>query len=469
MADEIQNIVLQVRGELELKRLNAELAKEQEFLEKLVTIQRQGVVHVNPVDIDQAAKKVRDYNKEIANVVKSMPSKSAFNSQGLQQLGYALQDFTSTSGGFAQKMNSVTNNLQMVAASLGIGGVWFIGITAAVQAVQLFANNWDSIEAWLKNLPDPEQLKKSAAFQKTQQEKLAGVLGQVTPGQTAAAGATQDAITAIGGQDLARKLEESLTASGAGMVEEEKDKLRVDLVRKGKVNSQEELDAAIGQADTALRRSQAQTRLRDLLNTATGTSPAAPGARAELEAIMRANPGRFTPGDIANFTRGNKEQSGPPAPDQDEARFADLQRQLEARGEGVKYSGTLTDRPLVDTSGDPDKDARAQMHSGRQSRAEALASGRAGPLISDEPAPRRRKGRHNYQKTGIYDPDVMQAHQQVNQMLNQATEQTNQQSAQQLRPGMMELSQKLQALQRRMSSQFSGPPTGGFTQIPEAF
>src|SRR4051812_24618424 len=106
---------------MELKRLNAELQKETEFLQKLLTIQKQGVVHVNPVDIDASAKRVRDFNKEVENVTKSMPKSNSFNSQGLQQLAYGLQDFVAAGGGFAQKLNAVSNNLQMVAASAGLG------------------------------------------------------------------------------------------------------------------------------------------------------------------------------------------------------------------------------------------------------------------------------------------------------------------------------------------------------------
>jgi hypothetical protein len=458
MADELQNIVLQVKGELELKRLNAELAKEREHLEKLISIQKQGVVGVNPVDIDNATKRMRDFNKEIADVTKTMPTRSAFNSQGLQQLGYALQDFTSASGGFPQKLNSITNNLQMVAQSLGVGGGWFIGITAAVQALQLFANNWDKIDAWLRDLPSPEELKAKADAQKKRQEELAGITGAHTAAEKGAAEGAGAAFGVLGGAKVQQNLEQVLANTGAGWSNEQKRKWGIANIAK--YGNAADYDTAMNAAESADRAKGAKEEVARLMTQAVKPGAEGAAARERIKQIIQANPGRFPQGALAALEAANFP--------------SDQAEGMEMDWNGLKPPEFMTGTRVLGGGApvvpDDTAEAKAEMHANRETRQRALGEGRAGPLISDAaPGRRRRKGRHNYQQTGVYDPDVMQAHQQVNGMLDAATVQTDQQSAQMLRPGMMELHQKLQALQRRMSSQLAGPPTGGFTQLPEAW
>jgi hypothetical protein len=478
--DEIQNLLLRVQGEEDIKRLNAELAKGNDLLAKLMKMQAQGID--KKASIVAIAQNQLDRHAELDKIAKDLATKipkgSQFSTQGVTNLAYAIQDFTSAGGGWAQKLNAVSNNLQQFALASGAGGGLLIGITGLVAGVQLLMNNWEKIDAWLSNLPDPEKVKRAAEFNKSQQEKLASVLNAVTPAQTAAAGATQEAITAIGGPKIQSKLEESLAASGAGWGESEMGDWRKahggefpDSGAGGKDHAG--FIAAMQLAESTDKRARAQKQVQDLLTTATGTTAAAPGARAQLEAIMRANPGRFTPGDIANLMAGSKELVGPHAPEMNEKRAADLQRQLEARGEGVSYGslygpGVGAGSPVVE---DKTADVRATMQSNRQARAEAMGAGTAGPAVQ---TPQRRPKRRKYQQTAPPDPAMAEAQQAMMAAMSQANQETNALSQMQMQPGMSQMAQMARALQmkqaenaRMMSQMFGGPTAGSATQLPE--
>ena len=144
--DEIQRLIMQVEGEAKLKSLNAELAKEVQLMNDLIAAQKKTPDPQYAANMAAHATNLKKVNAEIEEVSKALGSSKAMKTQGIQQLGFALQDFMSASGGMAQKINAVTNNLQMFALSMGVGGRWFVAITAAaISALQLFINNWDEI------------------------------------------------------------------------------------------------------------------------------------------------------------------------------------------------------------------------------------------------------------------------------------------------------------------------------------
>lgn len=300
--DEIQRIVFQVEGQRELERLNGELAKERDFLDQLLQIKKQGVVPVNPADITLAATKVRDYSKELENLNRQLKGGS-FNTQGLQQLGYALQDFTSVSGGMAQKFNAVTNNLQMVVASMGIGGGWFLAITGLIQGIQALVTNWDKIDAWLHDLPDPATLKAKADALKKRADEVAKLEAEPTKAAAAAAGQVHGGIVAEDAARVRQLLIQRLTPEANGpspkeirqWVEEELPKSR----------SHEEFVAAMDARVNARKSQGAVQEAERLLSEATKPGKQGEGARKRLLELAKKTPGleglvdrlQGTPGD----------------------------------------------------------------------------------------------------------------------------------------------------------------------------
>ncbi len=167
MADEVQNLIIRAQGEVELNRINKLLDQQSALFQKIMGLQAQhGPSTQYTKALERTGAKIIEFNKQMKDLEKSLPpglegrGGGRFGTQGMQQLGYALQDFTSASGGFAQRLNAISNNLQMVAVSLGIGGGWFVAITGLVTALQLLSNNSDKIESWILGL-DPAKVKKA--------------------------------------------------------------------------------------------------------------------------------------------------------------------------------------------------------------------------------------------------------------------------------------------------------------------
>ena len=122
--DEVQRLLLNIEGKEKLDALNVALAKEQEFLLKLLEIQKQGVVGVNPATIQQAAEKVIALNREIAAAERGTKD---FSRSALQ-LSYVLDDLSNTSGSWTQKLASISNNIPGLVMSLGLTG----GVAGAI-------------------------------------------------------------------------------------------------------------------------------------------------------------------------------------------------------------------------------------------------------------------------------------------------------------------------------------------------
>jgi hypothetical protein len=470
--DEVQNLIMRVAGEMEMKRLNAELAKGQELLEKLLKLQASGANKA--VSIQAIAANQLDRNKELAEVTKKLEAASPgkINTQGMQNLGYALQDFVSSGGGFAQKLNSVTNNFQQVALSMGVGGGLFLLITGALAALQTFADNWPTINAYINNLPSPEEIKAKAEAKKAMQDKAAAVLSKPTAEAAAQAEAGQAAITGAGGEVFGGKLGQVL-AGGA---------LPLDIVQWQKDHAAElegldpmERWAKIQAAAQTSPAGAAKERAAQLVTKATQPGAEGRAAQQQILGIMKAHPEAFSKLDVMQFEGaigGSGIGIGPPKPEDSEANFALQQKALEAMegresqtAPGITYGGRFPGGAPAAPDAGAAADTRAAMQSDRAARAGAMGAGAAGPLIQ-QPQPRR-TGRRRYQQTGAIDPGIAEATQQVYQMINEANMVGEMQRQQAMQPGMQPFLAAQAALQRKMHALIGGPPTGGFTQLPE--
>jgi hypothetical protein len=89
----------------------------------------------------QTVRSTEATNRKSAAVDNSTKSARSYQ-MGMQQASYALSDFFSAQGDMGQKFNGIANNLQMVAMSMGAGGVWFLAITGAITLVQVLTRNW---------------------------------------------------------------------------------------------------------------------------------------------------------------------------------------------------------------------------------------------------------------------------------------------------------------------------------------
>jgi hypothetical protein len=410
--DEVQNLLIRVQGEMDMKRLNKELEQGNALLEKLMKMQAQGVD--KKASIIAIAKNQLDRHQELDSIAKDLATKipkgSSFNTQGMQQLGYALQDFTSASGGWSQKLNAITNNLQMVAASMGVTGPMFLAITGGITAIQLFISNYDRIDAYLKGLPSPEEMKAKADKKAAEQADFEAIVKAPKPQEAAAAGRARDAIAEIGGPKVVSGLEQSLAGSVSAWTVGEQTAWRVKHMHEypgglfGK-----ELTTAMKNAEGPARAAVAKEEVKRLLTEVVKPGQAGISAQRRIREIMAANPGQFSKADLEavnNITATLGDMgTNVPAPDMDEAHFANLQRQLEekeGRGGKVIEGGPLgvgvmpgigPQASSMLTSHAPGKSAREQKREQaaqsanelRQQRQRDIRSGQATPLGSQVP------------------------------------------------------------------------------------
>jgi hypothetical protein len=185
---------------------------------------------------------------------------------------------------------------------MGVGGATFVWITGAVEAVKLFVSNWDKINAWMNDLPSPEQMQAKIEAQKAQQEKLKTVLGGVTPEAAAVGTEAQKALTMLGGPKVQQDLEQSLIGSMPGWDEQRKEKFRQDQagnIRRTMSYTDSSKLATAPEVEAHEKAANAQAEVKRLLEHYTDPGPVGDAARARVKAIIAANPGRFPAGTIA--------------------------------------------------------------------------------------------------------------------------------------------------------------------------
>jgi hypothetical protein len=139
------------------------------------------------------------------------------STMAMQQLAYGMQDFASSYqyGGMRQAFMAISNNVQMVAANLGLGTKALMGFTAAGIALPFLA---PPLIAALKNMLD--------AFDPSRVETFSERLKRFTDEAKAAAGAVQEAKTRIAnalateaGQESAGRIQKYFVGQQAAMGE----------------------------------------------------------------------------------------------------------------------------------------------------------------------------------------------------------------------------------------------------------
>lgn len=218
--DEVQRLIMQVEGEVKVKTLTDSLNAQKKTMMELIELQSKGpLTGAQQQQFTAAAAGAVQSTAQLNELTKSM--RGLMGSQGMQQIGYGLQDIFAAQGGFAQKLNAASNNIQMLAVSMGVGGGWFLAFTALTSALQLAANNWDKINAWIKDLPSPEELKKKADEAKARMAEYEKLRAEPKPGEAAAAGGAAAAMKAYGLGKLGAGLEREISAKGMPFTPEE--------------------------------------------------------------------------------------------------------------------------------------------------------------------------------------------------------------------------------------------------------
>jgi hypothetical protein len=308
--DEIQRIVLQVQNERDLVRLNDQLRTQKETMAELLKLhERQGYYTQAQGQMFQAtAQGIGDSQRDIKTLMASQ--KGMIGAMGAMQIGYALQDFTASQGGWAQKFMGITNNLQMLAVSMGIGGGWFIAISGLIAALQGLAANGDKIASWFQGL-DPDEVRKAGEKIKANLEKWKQMEGRPADGEGKAADLTGEAITEGGQKATAKGLAEALRAANVQLP------MNADQVKRmnsaGMYNDIWKAIPDVGPFSGLKKSAQEQydkfaesiygEQVNSLMVTAQEKGPAGDNARLTLKRAMEGNPNAFPAGVARKVTQ----------------------------------------------------------------------------------------------------------------------------------------------------------------------
>lgn len=310
--EEIQRLVLEVENLNKLKDLNQTLEAEQKLMNGLVESFKQGSVGQAQYTQRMAlhGEKVLELNKDIKELEKA--SKGALSAMGTMQLGYALQDFFAAQGNPAQKFNAIANNLQMFAASMGVGGGWFIAITAAIAGIQALANNWDTLEAYLKGLPDPKELKAKAEAAKRKAEEYKRLLEQPTQEEKRQQGQGVSALDSYDQGRLAAGLKAALVAQGGAVGGTDK-QYNEFIGRNAHRMPVEQLVDAWMQENERIKGGQYDAEVQRIMQGARGSGPESQGLRKRIVDLAQGNEGAFPPG-FLTWARESLLGQRPPRP-----------------------------------------------------------------------------------------------------------------------------------------------------------
>lgn len=192
--DEVQRIIFQVENEQKLRDYNAQLKAQKETLEQLLALQKGGALSpAQAASLTRAAEGAGESTRQIQQATNALRSVGG-NPQGMVQFGYALEDFFAVQGGMAQKMGAISNNLQMLAMSMGIGGKWFLAVTGIIVGLKMLSQNAQGIADLMMGV-DSAKANEAA-------EKMKGALeqwkGQQAGGTFAQQGMAKDAKEVVG-------------------------------------------------------------------------------------------------------------------------------------------------------------------------------------------------------------------------------------------------------------------------------
>jgi hypothetical protein len=150
-------LILRVRGEEELKRLNYELVKNESNLKVLLAAQAKNPTGVSPAELQAAAKEVVALNAQIVTLEKSLEGLEekggGFKMRGGMRadliLAHAFREMTSDTANLQQKLESLARTIPYTLAMFGTGGPWLLGLTLAGTAVVELASKWRELMAFL--------------------------------------------------------------------------------------------------------------------------------------------------------------------------------------------------------------------------------------------------------------------------------------------------------------------------------
>lgn len=161
--DEYQRLIFQVEGEAKLRAATEALEKQRAAMDKVVAAKQKYTSQGYAQAVEAEARALKPLIDNVDRLQRAFGggTSAAAKAQGITQLGYAIQDFTSTSGNLAQKLNSVTNNIQQLAVAFLPSGWAFLGVTGAMAALQALFNNSEAISNWFNDV-DPAKLEAQA-------------------------------------------------------------------------------------------------------------------------------------------------------------------------------------------------------------------------------------------------------------------------------------------------------------------
>lgn len=311
--EEIQRLVLEVENLNKLKDLTRTLEQEQKVMTNLIETFKQGSIGQAQYTQRMAlhAEKALETTAQIKELEKA--TKGAMSAMGTMQIGYALQDFFASQGNYAQKFNSIANNLQMLAVSMGVGGGWFVAITAAISALQVLANNWDSIEAHFKGLPDPKELKARAEAAKAKAEEYKKILGQPTAEEKRQQGQGVSALESYDQEKLAAAVKAALVAEGKAVGPTGDQQIDWMSKNRNRFGSEREFFEAWLQEVERIKGGQYDAEVQRIMLGARGAGPDSAGLRRRIVDLAQGNEGAFPPG-FLTWARESLLGQRPPRP-----------------------------------------------------------------------------------------------------------------------------------------------------------
>lgn len=296
--DEIQRLLLKIEGEDKLKSLNVELGKEEDYLKKLLLIQKQGVVGVAPATIDAAAASVVKLNVEIAKTEKATRN---FSGSALQ-LGYVMDDLVNTSGSWERHLSAISNNIPGLAMSLGAGaglaGTIALISTSLIALAPIAKRAWEALGGEGEG---PMKVVKALDMAEERLKRIKTELEKILAGEGAQAAETHKLVSEYLGGGSGKKIlggaAQAIGASGRGAQ-------MTPYETEQAAGYQRTIDDA---AKLGLRNPNAEAGLaaiQERINSANvesagklvGAAPTEKGARDTLRALGKQFPGAFPAG-----------------------------------------------------------------------------------------------------------------------------------------------------------------------------
>jgi hypothetical protein len=503
--DEIQNLILNVRGQDELARLNQQLDSESRILNQLAADFRQG--NISQAQFDAGAQamagSIVGLNHQIAEL--DSRARGMGSPQGLLNLSYIFDDLANTTGGWERKLASISNNIPALLMSLGKDGLQGkiaalagpIGLvaTALIALAPLAKAAWDSMSS---DKPK-EVLDEIAAAAKRVKDELDKLRGSESPEAAETRKGFED-LFAGRGKEIQGSIANALTATGRG-----EHMTPAEAAAAGQTDA--EIDAAVdadiraqgaaGKAWAAAEKTQRKA-IRDRQRSAAierinkanveeagkllGRAPNEIGARQTILALAQATPGNFSAGfagdmrsmeadaiaardaEAAAFEESNERYRELKRHRRDAAKKrAEENRKIDA----LNRQGEQGDEALAR---DADRERRQDLRAGQQAQRDlnrdAAIRQRRGPV--DDFA--RRMWDFNQQnRAGLSDDQIQSAAAQAVQMVRAGA---NVNDA--LMSAFMGQMQQMQALQQRLQMQaararglmMGSDFSGNFSQIP---